>query len=219
MLSKTTAFVTGGGSGLGAAAVHALLARGASVMVGDLSSEAFEQNILKHVNQSDKVDFCPVDVTQPETITSALDDISSKFQEPLSAVVNSAGIATASKTLNKKGLPHKAADFENVLKVNTVGAFHVARLAAERMQNNPLNDQNLRGCVIQTASIAAYEGQVGQVAYSASKAAIVGMTLPMARDLAPLGIRVMTIVRSSTLTLIVPSDSSSRELHLTPASN
>ncbi|KAL7555389.1 hypothetical protein ACA910_017691 [Epithemia clementina (nom. ined.)] len=222
LLRNTVALVTGGGSGLGAAAVRALLQRGARVVVGDLSEESFQTNVvdplrsMHHNNHGDNADtagggassllsnvhFCRVDVTQPETITAGLDAVQDKFGQPLNAVVNSAGIGTAGKTVNKKGeATTKAMDeFSQTLQVNTIGSFHVARLAAERMaatektnDKHGGHDDTLRGCIIQTASIAAYEGQAGQVAYAASKAAIVGMTLPMARDLAPWGIRVVTI--------------------------
>lgn len=104
-----------------------------------------------------------------------------------------AGIAIARKTLSKNG-PHPLDEFQKVLTVNTVGSFNVARLAAARMKQRSPDVNGLRGCLIQTASIAAYEGQIGQVAYATSKAAVVGMTLPLARDLAADGIRVMTIV-------------------------
>mmetsp|Transcript_12249 Transcript_12249/g.27010 ORF Transcript_12249/g.27010 Transcript_12249/m.27010 type:complete len:265 (-) Transcript_12249:1991-2785(-) len=197
VLSKTVAVVTGGGSGLGAAAVRSLLRRPGvqGVVVGDCcSEEAFAQNVLRETAPSDKgrVMFCNVDVTKADSISAALDVAQDRFG-PISAVVNSAGIATAAKTLNKKGLPHKEEEFIKTISVNTIGSFQVARLAAERMQYNKPSDDGLRGCIIQTASIAAFEGQIGQVAYAASKAAIVGMTLPMARDLAGVGIRVMTI--------------------------
>lgn len=118
----------------------------------------------------------------------------------VNVAVNCAGIAVAKKTLSKKKgtseiISHPLEDFSKTLQVNTVGSFNVARLAAERMATRePEGDDGLRGCIINTASVAAYDGQRGQVAYAASKGAIVGMTLPMARDLASFGIRVMTIV-------------------------
>lgn len=109
-------------------------------------------------------------------------------------VTTGAGVATARKMISKKGTIHDDAEFINTLTVNTIGSFQVARLAAERMKERPPDVNGLKGCLVHTASIAAYEGQVGQVAYAASKGAVVGMTLPMARDLASFGIRVMTIV-------------------------
>ncbi len=121
----------------------------------------------------------------------------------VNVAINCAGIAPARKTLalktNEDGevtyRMHPITEFINAINVNTIGSFNVARLAANRMARRSKDDDGLRGCIINTASVAAYDGQVGQVAYSASKGAIVGMTLPMARDLAPLGIRVMTVVR------------------------
>lgn len=127
----------------------------------------------------------------------------------MNVAINCAGIATAKKTLSKSRteegvmIPHALDVFSKTLEVNAVGSFNVARLAAERMVRCSPDDDGLRGCIINTASIAAYDGQIGQVAYSASKGAIVGMTLPMARDLAPHGIRVMTIVRVQLRCLLV----------------
>jgi len=117
----------------------------------------------------------------------------------VNVAVNCAGIAVAKKTLSKKKgssdiVAHSLEDFSKTLHVNTVGTFNVSRLAAERMASREAQEDGLRGCIINTASVAAYDGQKGQVAYAASKGAIVGMTLPMARDLASFGIRVMTIV-------------------------
>lgn len=136
-----------------------------------------------------------VDVTDPASVTTCLDEMEKEFDEPLNACIQCAGVGHAFKTITSKGIVHPLVDFERVLRINTSGTFNVARLAAERMKKTARPPGILRGCIINTASIAAYEGQCGQVAYSASKGAIVGMTLPMARDLAPLGIRVMTIVR------------------------
>ena len=212
---------------MGATAVCALLRRGAHVVVGDLLEESFGNNLVNHLKNDgnngllsdNKIQFCRVDVTQPETITAALDVVQDVFGIPVNAVVNSAGIATASKTVNKKGQTSTKAmdEFIRMMEINTIGSFHVARLAAERMAAMPLgqppssdadgDDDSIRatvdassssslcGCIIQMASIAAYEGQIGKVVYTASKAAIVGMTLPMAQDLAPWGIHVVTIVR------------------------
>lgn len=154
------------------------------------------------------ISFAETDVTNPNDVSLALDKVEEHFGEPVNAAINCAGIAVARKTLSKKRkkkgdaanddhlqyLSHPIEDFSECLRINTVGSFNVARMAAERMASrDPVGDDSHRGCIINTASIAAYEGQIGQVAYAASKGAIVGMTLPMARDLAPLGIRVMTI--------------------------
>jgi 3-hydroxyacyl-CoA dehydrogenase/3-hydroxy-2-methylbutyryl-CoA dehydrogenase len=126
-------------------------------------------------------------------VQQALDLAESTFGEPINAAINCAGIAIAKKTLPKKGA-HPLNDFQKTLQVNLMGSFNVARLAAERMSRRELDKDGLRGCIINTASIAAFEGQVGQVAYAASKGGVVGMTLPMARELALYKIRVMTIV-------------------------
>jgi 3-hydroxyacyl-CoA dehydrogenase/3-hydroxy-2-methylbutyryl-CoA dehydrogenase len=148
---------------------------------------------------SSSVAFVEADVTDPNQIIHALDEIERRFGEPLNATVNCAGIATARKTLSKKGV-HPLDEFAKVISVNTIGSFNVASLAAERMSRRDPDD-GLRGCIIHVASIAAMEGQIGQVAYAASKGGIVSMTLPMARDLASLGIRVMAIVSAFFLLL------------------
>jgi 3-hydroxyacyl-CoA dehydrogenase/3-hydroxy-2-methylbutyryl-CoA dehydrogenase len=206
-LSRTVALVTGGVSGLGAAAAQRLLRDGARVCVVDLGSNLSERfwqssygdddETIKsdhHQTSSSQVSFVEADVTNPNQISHALDEIERRFGEPLNATVNCAGIATARKTLSKKGV-HPLDEFAKVLSVNTIGSFNVASLAAERMsRRDPDVAGGLRGCIIHVASIAAMEGQIGQVAYAASKGGIVSMTLPMARDLASLGIRVMTIV-------------------------
>lgn len=197
-LSKTVALVTGGSSGLGAAAVRRLRSLGAKVMIADLREPWEDASILDEQDKNNVL-WSKVDVTNPDDVTAALDSMELAFGRPLNACIQCAGIATARKMISSKGHLHSVEEFTKTLHVNTVGTFTVARAAVERMQHNTLDSDkssdNLRGCLIHTASIAAYEGQIGQVAYAASKAAIVGMTLPLARDLAPLGIRVMTIVR------------------------
>jgi len=194
-LSKTVALVTGGSSGLGAAAVQALRRQGAKVLIADLQepTSSLQEGQGLTVN-SDTLQWSKVDVTDPESVTAALDRIQDTFGRPLNACIQCAGVATARKMISGKGVVHPLEDFARTVTINTNGTFNVARLAVERMQENPVDQDGLRGCLVHTASIAAYEGQMGQVAYAASKAAIIGMTLPMARDLAPLGIRVMTIV-------------------------
>ena len=209
-LSHTVAIVTGGSSGLGAAAARSLVQLGARVLVSDLGQqeEAFLQwaGALKGVKvvQSGEslsssavgpaLSFAATDVTDPTQVNSALDDIESRVGAPLNAAVNCAGIALGRRTLSKKGV-HPLEEFARTLRVNSVGTFNVGCLSAERMSQREADSDGLRGCIINTASIAAFEGQIGQVAYAASKGAVVGMTLPMARDLALFGIRVMTIVR------------------------
>jgi len=206
VLSRTVAIVTGGSSGLGAATARYLAQNGARVLVGDLGhqQETFQRManesglpvVATSSHQGPALAFCEMDVTNSNQIEAALDKVEDIYGEPVNAAISCAGIAVAAKTLSKKG-PHSYEDFMKVLTVNTGGTFNVARLAAERMsRREPEGKDGLRGCIINTASIAAYEGQIGQVAYAASKGGVVGMTLPMARELAPLGIRVMTIVSS-----------------------
>mmetsp|Transcript_12630 Transcript_12630/g.22941 ORF Transcript_12630/g.22941 Transcript_12630/m.22941 type:complete len:277 (+) Transcript_12630:167-997(+) len=210
MLSNVVGIVTGGASGLGAATVASLLQRGARVVVADLGHQrdAFSRlaavvcagDALKARTNNDPVlAFAETDVTDENQVNDALDMAESAFGEPVNVAVNCAGIAVAKKTLSRKRdsseiLCHSLPDFSKTLQINTVGSFNVARLAAQRMATRDAQGEDgLRGCIINTASVAAYDGQKGQVAYAASKGAIVGMTLPMARDLASFGIRVMTI--------------------------
>ena len=188
LLSHTIALVTGASSGLGHATARHLTRNGARVIMADLreppvSDDSFLKNSL----------FCHMDVTSEDSVKAALDNAENTFGEPINAAINCAGIAVAKKTLSKKG-PHPLDDFERTIQINLLGSFNVARLAAERMDRRQPDQHGLKGCIINTASIAAYEGQIGQVAYAASKGGIVGMTLPMARELASYGIRVMTIV-------------------------
>ena len=185
-----TAIVTGGASGLGAATVERYAADGANVAIFDLNEEA--GNALAD-RLGPNVAFFDVNVTDEESVQTAIDAVVARFGA-LHIVNNYAGIGPACKTFGKKG-PHPIDLYMTVVMVNQVGTFNVARLAAEKMAaNEPVNEDGARGVIINTASVAAYEGQIGQVAYSATKGAIVGMTLPMARELAPYGIRVNTIV-------------------------
>lgn len=202
MLSNIVALVTGGSSGLGAAAVRRLVEQGARVLVADLPSQMGRFEELAHNFNSASLIFSGTDVTDVKQVESSLDKIEKVFGEPVNVVVNCAGIAVAKKTLSKKG-PHPVEDFAKVLKVNTIGSFTVGSLAAARMSNRQEDSDGLRGCIINTSSIAAFEGQIGQVAYASSKGAVVGMTLPMARDLASYGIRVMTIVSLFKNALVV----------------
>jgi len=187
---QRVAIVTGAASGLGKATATRLAKAGASVVIADLPSSKGEE-VARELG--DNVIFTPLDVTSEADVTAALDIAISKFGK-LNTVVNCAGIGAAEKTLGRKG-PHSLDNFMRVLQVNTAGTFNMIRLSSERMsENDPsLLPSAERGCIINTASIAAYDGQIGQVAYAASKGAIVGMTLPIARDLAPLGIRVVTV--------------------------
>jgi 3-hydroxyacyl-CoA dehydrogenase/3-hydroxy-2-methylbutyryl-CoA dehydrogenase len=196
MLSRTVAIVSGGSSGLGAATAKYLVRHGAKVVVADLGHQ---QAAFEKMASSDMA-FAATDVTNADQVSSALDTAERVFGEPVNAAISCAGVCPAKKTLSRKkgstdAFAHPLDVFANTLHVNVVGSFNLARLAAERMaRREPDEKDGLRGCIINTASIAAYEGQMGQVAYAASKGAVVGMTLPMARDLASYGIRVMTIV-------------------------
>lgn len=163
--------------------------------------------------------FAEVDVRSEQNIMDALDLVEKEFGEPVNVAINCAGVCPARKVISSKSTPspsnhekdvggggdgdgdgdggnirvHSLQDFSNALEINTMGTFNLVRLAAERMAKRQPDAEGLRGCIINTASIAAFEGQTGQVAYAASKGAVVGMTLPLARDLAPHGIRVMTV--------------------------
>ncbi len=183
-IKDAVAVVTGGASGLGLATTKRLLDRGASVVVIDLKGE----DAVKELGARAK--FVEADVTDPEQVSAALD--AAEEMGPLRIDVNCAGIGNAVKTLGKDG-PFPLDGFTKVIQVNLIGTFNVIRLAAERIaKTGPINGE--RGVIINTASVAAFEGQIGQAAYSASKGGVVGMTLPIARDLMREGIRVNTIL-------------------------
>jgi NAD(P)-dependent dehydrogenase (short-subunit alcohol dehydrogenase family) len=182
-IKDAVAVVTGGASGLGLATTKRLLDAGASVVVIDLR-EGEELSQL-----GDRVKFASADVTDEAAVSQALDLAESLG--PVRINVNCAGIGNAIKTLGKEG-PFPFDQFKKVVEVNLFGTFNVLRLAAERIaKTEPVGEE--RGVIINTASVAAFEGQIGQAAYSASKGGVVGMTLPIARDLAAKAIRVMTI--------------------------
>ena len=190
-ISGKVAVVTGGASGLGEATVRAYVEKGGKAAIFDMNAE--RGNALVNEVGADKVAFFNVNVADEDSVKAAIAGVMEKFGA-IHICNNFAGIGDAIKTHGKDG-PHPLDRYKRVLDVNLIGTFNVARLAAEQMEKNePFNDHGGRGVIINTASVAAYEGQIGQVAYSASKAGVVGMTLPMARDLAPLGIRVNTIV-------------------------
>ncbi len=182
------AIITGGASGLGGATASELVAAGARVALLDLPRSAGEQ---KAKELGDAAIFCPCDVTLPAEVEAAVDRALESFGN-LRIDVNCAGIGWAQRTVTREG-PAALEPFERVISVNLVGTFNAIRFAADRMAKNDPDADGERGVVINTASIAAYEGQIGQAAYAASKGGIVGMTLPIARDLSSLGIRVVTI--------------------------
>lgn len=180
-LNGKSAVVTGGASGLGLSVVKTLQGKGAKVVVAD---------VQRGSNDLGGAEFVQCDVTSQEAMQKAID--SALGQGPLWAMVCCAGIGTASKIIGKTA-PQSLEDFNRVLQVNLLGSFNGLRLAAWAMKENETDEDGQRGAIVLTASIAAFEGQVGQVAYSASKGGIVGMVLPAARELAKSGIRVTAI--------------------------
>lgn len=187
-LKGKIAIVTGGASGLGLATVEAFVAAGAKVAIFDLNADQADVVVSRLGSQ---VRAFTVNVTDEVSVHAAIEQVKSIFGA-LHICVNCAGIGSASRTVGKNGaMPLEA--FTKVIGINLIGTFNVTRLAAAAMQHNTAGDDGERGVVINTASVAAFDGQIGQVAYAASKGGIVGMTLPLARDLAVLGVRVNTI--------------------------
>ncbi|GLH14337.1 hypothetical protein R5R35_011688 [Gryllus longicercus] len=190
MLKNIVGLVTGGASGLGLATVQRIVREGGRAVICDLPNSKGNDEAKKLGNQAV---FVPVDVTSEDEVKTALQVTKDTFGY-LNVAVNCAGIGVAFKTYNfNKELPHKLEDFSRVLMINTVGTFNVTRLAVGLIGKNEPNKDGERGVVVNTASVAAFDGQMGQAAYAASKGAIVSMTLPLARDLASQGIRVCTI--------------------------
>jgi NAD(P)-dependent dehydrogenase (short-subunit alcohol dehydrogenase family) len=187
-LSSKVAIVTGGASGLGLATVEAFIARGAKVAIFDLNEE---QGQATAARLGANALFTKVNVADEASVQAGIAAVLQKFGA-VHIAANCAGIGSAQRTVGKNG-PHSLEVFNKVITVNLIGTFNVARLAAAEMQKNEGAADGERGVVINTASVAAFDGQVGQVAYAASKGAVVGMTLPMARDLAAIGVRVCTI--------------------------
>lgn len=186
-LVETSAIVTGGASGLGAATVHRLAAAGARVVIADLQDEAGE-TLADEVGGA----FVHVDVTKGDDMSTAVE--AAVEMGPLRSLVNCAGVGWAARTLDRDLIPHDLDLFARVISVNLVGTFNAIRLAAAAMAaTEPVDDAGSRGAIVNTASVAAFDGQIGQAAYSASKGGVVGMTLPVARDLSAVGIRVNTI--------------------------
>jgi len=187
-LKGAVALVTGGVSGLGEATARNLLANGAKVSLLDMDEK--KGKVLSDELGSDAV-FIQADVTSEKDVQQAVEETVKNFGS-IHIVVNCAGIAVAQKALGKKG-PMPLDKFSKVIQVNLVGTFNVIRLAVEKMVNNEPNEEGERGIVINTGSVAAYEGQVGQAAYSASKGGVLAMVLPLAREFASHGIRVLGI--------------------------
>lgn len=188
-INGVSAIVTGGASGIGAATARLLAAKGAKVVIADLQADKGEA-LATEIGGA----FCKVDVTKTEDIINAIE--MAKDMGPLRVLVNSAGIGWAQRTVGKDGSYDSAANidaYKKVIAINLVGTFDCIRLAATAMSvTEPLNDGE-RGAIVNIASVAAFDGQIGQAAYSSSKGGVVGMTLPIARDLAAVGVRVNTV--------------------------
>ncbi len=180
--------VTGGGSGLGAATARLLAESGGKVLIADVDREAGEST-ASGIGEAAR--FAYADVTDEESVQSAVDAALDSFGI-LRGVVNCAGVGPARKVLGKKGT-HPLEDFAKTVEINLIGTFNVVRLAAAAMAESEPTEGGERGVIVNTASVAAFDGQIGQVAYSASKGGVAAMTLPVARELAAYGIRVMTI--------------------------
>ena len=187
-IRNCVAIVTGGASGLGEACVRNFVTNGAKVAIFDFAEER-ARKICSELG--DAVLFCNTDVTDEKTVKAAVDQTTDSFGK-IHLAINCAGVGDPAKVIGKEG-PMPMDHFNRVLQINLVGTMHVIRLAAEKMLKNTPNEEGERGVIINTASIAAFEGQIGQAAYSASKAGVVGMTLPIAREFADYGIRVVTI--------------------------
>ena len=187
-ITGKTFVVTGGASGLGRASAEAILAAGGNVVLLDVNAEA---GTAAERAMGAQAKFAQADVTSEEQVKTAIDIAVSSFGG-LHGAVNAAGIGPAAKTLGRNG-PHPLDLFEKTVKINLIGTFNVIRLTAAVIAQNQPADTGERGVIVNTASIAAFDGQIGQVAYAASKGGIVGMTLPIAREFAQLGIRVVTI--------------------------
>jgi NAD(P)-dependent dehydrogenase (short-subunit alcohol dehydrogenase family) len=192
-LSNSVVFITGGASGLGAACARRFCKAGARVAIADLNES---QGAALASELGENALACKVDVTDEASVTAAIAAVRQRWSR-IDAAVSCAGILVAQRTLGRDG-PHSLATFDKVVRVNLIGTFNVARLAAAAMADNPprANDpenDGERGAIVNTASVAAYDGQIGQAAYSASKGGVAAMTLPLARDLGRHGIRVVAI--------------------------
>ncbi|MBX3421159.1 MAG: 3-hydroxyacyl-CoA dehydrogenase [Pirellulaceae bacterium] len=187
-IAGRTFLVTGGGSGLGGATARRLVAAGAKVVIADIQ----EQPGRRLAEELGAAQFVTTDVTDEASVRVAI-KVATETLGDLRGVVNCAGIASAVRVVGKEG-PHSLDVFQRIIGVNLIGTFNVIRLAAEVLSTAVPLEGGERGVIVNTASVAAYDGQIGQAAYSASKGGVVAMTLPIARELARFGIRVMTIV-------------------------
>ena len=187
-IQNSTFLISGGGSGLGAATARMLIANGANVIVADINKAAGETTVNELGSKSR---FAETNVCDEASVQAAVDLTMSAFGG-LHGAINCAGVAPGERVVGKTG-PHSLANFRRAVEVNLIGTFNVIRLAAHAMSLLPPNASGERGVIINTSSVASFEGQIGQAAYAASKAGVNGMTLPIAREFAKLGIRVMTI--------------------------
>jgi NAD(P)-dependent dehydrogenase (short-subunit alcohol dehydrogenase family) len=187
ILDKTF-LITGGVSGLGFATAKMVIENGGNAILLDVNEDA-AANVLTELGT--KAKFIKTDVTNQEQVQSAVNQAIETF-ERIDGIINCAGVGPAKRVVGKDG-PHSLDFFQKVINVNLIGTFNTLRLVADKMQNNQPNTEGERGIVINTASVAAFDGQIGQAAYAASKGGIVAMTLPIAREFARMGIRVMTI--------------------------
>jgi NAD(P)-dependent dehydrogenase (short-subunit alcohol dehydrogenase family) len=188
-IKNNVAVISGGASGLGEAVVRDMVANGGKAAILDFDADNGEKLAAE---LGEAVIFCKTDVADGESVKTAIDQTAKAFGT-IHFAVNCAGVASPKKVIDKKGNPMSADFFNRVLQINLVGTMNVIRLAAVEMCKNTPTDDGEKGSVINVASVAAFEGQVGQAAYSASKAAIVGMALPIAREFSDYGIRVNTI--------------------------
>jgi NAD(P)-dependent dehydrogenase (short-subunit alcohol dehydrogenase family) len=188
ILEGRTVLVTGGASGLGGAVVDMAVAAGGRAVIVDINEEKGRAKAAAH---GDRVRFVRTDVTSDADVEQAVRTAVQEFGR-LDAAVNAAGIGVAERVLRKEGV-QPLAHFTRVIHVNLIGTFNVIRLAAAAMETNPPAPNGERGVIVNTASVAAFDGQIGQAAYAASKGGIVAMTLPIAREFARIGVRVMTI--------------------------
>ncbi|GGB97257.1 3-hydroxyacyl-CoA dehydrogenase [Marinobacterium zhoushanense] len=180
--------VTGAASGIGEAVARRLHGLGARVTLADVNAERGEQVAA---SLGENAQFCSTDISDEQSVQSSIDVAIDRFG-PISGLVNCAGIPGAERVIGREG-PHRLASFERALRVNLLGTFNMIRICADKMQHNEPGVDNERGVIINTASVAAFDGQIGQAAYSASKGGVCAMTLPIARELARFGIRVLTI--------------------------
>jgi len=212
-VNGVAAIVTGGGSGIGAASARALTKRGARCVVLDRDAE-------KGASLASELGgvFVEADVTDEDQVQAAVD--AAVELGPLRVLVNAAGIASANRTVDRNGDPFPLGKFARVVSINLVGTFNCVRLAAAAMaKTEPVNDDGVRGSILNVASVAAFEGQTGQAAYAASKAGVVGMTLAVARDLASIGVRVNTVAPGLVDTPIYGSGERSESLKAGLAEN